>query len=37
MMLVNPVAQETFVNLQVAKKETLAGSIVLFELRNPNG
>jgi len=37
MMLVNPVAQETFVNLQVAKKETLAGGIVLFELRRPDG
>jgi len=42
MMLVNPVAasgaeQETFVHLQVAQKEVLAGGIYLFQLRRPDG
>ena len=37
MMLVNPVTEAIFVNLQVVRKEALAGDIALFELRSPDG
>ncbi len=46
MMLVNPdtppradaaSAEPAFINLQVVRKETLAGGIYLFELRSPDG
>jgi phthalate 4,5-dioxygenase reductase subunit len=37
MMLVNPVADMTFVNLQVVRKEALTSDIDLFELRSPDG
>lgn len=37
MMLVNPVADVTFVNLQVVRKEALTSDIDLFELRSPDG
>ena len=42
MMLVNPVAasgaeQVDFFNLQIVRKESLAGGIYLFELRRPDG
>ncbi|MDO9279275.1 MAG: PDR/VanB family oxidoreductase [Polaromonas sp.] len=36
-MLVNPVADVTFVNLQVVRKEALTSDIDLFELRSPDG